>query len=91
MIFKKYVCINDMLEDEDPLSSRGNCYRDSIYNVEIVDLQHINLGNIYRVYSDNVYLKTLYNDNLLEKHFITYGEWKALRRNEQIESILNEN
>ena len=38
MIFKKYVCINDMLEDEDPLSSRGNCYRDSIYNVEIVDL-----------------------------------------------------
>jgi len=90
MITSKYICIRDLFEDEDDLSSSGDCYCDKCYNIETVDLSGIGRKNIYRIYDDNGYIKTIYDTNTLKDHFMEYGIWKALCRDKQIESILQD-
>jgi len=82
-MISKYICIREF---EGNTSVNYN----KCYNVELVDLSHIGREKIYRIYDDNVYIKTIYDINTLKDNFIEYGIWKALCRNKQINSILQD-
>lgn len=92
MILNKYYCIKDFVEH------KNSCFYGEFYLVEVVDLKHIEREPIYRMYKeDNSYVTSLYERTspyhqrpLFSEHFIKFGEWKALCRDKQINSILED-